>query len=182
MLIVVLHLYFLHETGSGNPLGVDGRVIIVRFHPYYTLKDGIGFSIFGLVLSFLVCFYPEILGNKTNWIKANSIKTPSDIRPEWYFCWLYTILRAIPNKKLGIMAMLGAILVLFVVPYFHTGWCRRLAIYPVSQFLFWGLVSVLYMLTIAGMHKPEYPWDSFGKILTVTYFVLIFLVPSLTGV
>lgn len=66
VLVVVLHLYFLHETGSRNPLGIDGSVIIVRFHPYYTLKDGIAFSIFGIALSFLVCFYPEILGNKTN--------------------------------------------------------------------------------------------------------------------
>ena len=181
VVLVIIHLYFLHQTGSRNPLGVDASVIIIRFHPFYTLKDGIGFSILGGVLIFFVCFYPELLGNKTNWIKADSIKTPSNIRPEWYFCWLYTILRAIPSKSLGIISILRGILILFILPFLHTGWCRRLAVYPLSQFLFWGLVSVFFMLTIGGIHPVDYPWDVVGKLLTVAYFCLIVLVPLSTG-
>lgn len=132
----VVHLLFLHETGSNNPLGVSRNRMLIRFHPFYTSKDLVGFLWLVLVLLWLVCFYPELLGNVNNWIPADPIKTPLHIEPEWYFLFAYTILRSIPNKAGGALALLVSIMVLFLVPFFHTGKFRALSYYPMSQILF----------------------------------------------
>nr|YP_010534925.1 cytochrome b [Modiolus modulaides]UYA96808.1 cytochrome b [Modiolus modulaides] len=174
--VTIVHLMFLHETGSNNPLGVSADAMLVRFHPFYTIKDLVGiFSLSGL-LFLLVCYYPELLGNVNNWIPADSLKTPHHIEPEWYFLFAYTILRSIPNKSGGALALLISVLVLFLVPLFHTGKFRGLVFYPVGQFIFWGFVVSWIILTWIGMKLPEYPYHQIGQIFTFGYFMMIILI------
>lgn len=135
--LVILHLSFLHEVGSTNPLGVEREVYCVPFHPYFTTKDAVGFSVFGGILMGLVCFFPEILGNVDNWVPADPIKTPENIQPEWYFLYLYTVLRSVPNKTGGVVAIFRGVLILLFVPVFHSGVFTGLSFYPLSQAIFW---------------------------------------------
>lgn len=173
----VVHLLFLHETGSNNPLGVSSNRILIRFHPFYTSKDLVGFLWLVLILLWLVCFYPELLGNVNNWIPADPIKTPLHIEPEWYFLFAYTILRSIPNKAGGALALVVSIIVLFLVPFLHTGKFRGLSYYPVSQIFFWVLINVWLGLTWLGTCFPEYPFEEIGRILTCSYFMFVILIP-----
>lgn len=131
-----LHLFYLHETGRNNPLGIESDMMCIPFHPFYTVKDLFGFVCLAWGLIFLVCVKPEILGNVTNYIPANPIKTPKHVKPEWYFLFAYAILRSIPNKRGGICAMLFSILVLYLLPFIHTGKFRRLCFYPFNQIIF----------------------------------------------
>nr|YP_010570490.1 cytochrome b [Xenostrobus securis]UZG66001.1 cytochrome b [Xenostrobus securis] len=177
-----LHLFFLHETGSNNPLGLKSDSMLIEFHPYYTSKDLVGFSVFMMVLMGLVCFYPDALMDSTNWIPADSLKTPAHIQPEWYFLFAYTILRAIPNKVGGILALLASVFVLVVIPTFHTGQFRSLGFYPLSQALFWALVAVWMGLTWIGTCDVSYPYDILGRVFTCGYFSLMVAYPVSMGV
>nr|YP_010305146.1 cytochrome b [Vignadula atrata]ULT46698.1 cytochrome b [Vignadula atrata] len=181
VVVSALHLFFLHETGSNNPLGVSSDPMLIEFHPYYTSKDMVGFSVFLFILMMLVCFYPELLMDSTNWIPANSLKTPAHIQPEWYFLFAYTILRAIPNKVGGILALLASIVILFFVPLFHTGKFRSLCYYPVSQILFWGLIASWVGLTWIGTCDIAYPFDMLGRVFTCLYFFLMVGYPVSMG-
>ena len=126
---------------------------------------------------FFVCVKPEILGNCLNYIPADSIKTPVHIQPEWYFLFAYTILRSIPHKAGGILAMLASILVLVLIPFVHTGKFSRLAYYPVHQMLFWAFISVFLGLIGIGMRPVLEPLYTIGQILRVIYFTLILFIP-----
>lgn len=131
-----VHLFYLHETGSNNPLGVDDRGDLVPFHPYYSHKDFLGILIIVGLLIQVVLLEPDFFGSPENFIPANPYKTPLHIQPEWYFLFAYTILRRIPNKGGGVAALAGSVLILYLLPfrpkYFHQG----LAFYPVSQVFF----------------------------------------------
>nr|YP_009407592.1 cytochrome b [Modiolus philippinarum]ASB29976.1 cytochrome b [Modiolus philippinarum] len=166
----VIHLVFLHETGSNNPLGVSGDALLIPFHPYYTIKDCVGLVFISFILMLLVCYFPEVLGNSNNWIPADALKTPYHIEPEWYFLFAYTILRSIPNKGGGAVALLLSVVILFLVPLFHSGKFRSMAFYPISQFVFWGFVSSWLTLTWVGMKMPEYPYQQIGQVATCFYF------------
>jgi len=116
--IVILHLFFLHKTGSNNPIGINRKTFKIPFHPYFSLKDLIGFLIYFTILFLLICFFPYELGDPDNFSIANPIVTPTHIKPEWYFLFAYAILRSIPNKLGGVIALIISILILIFLPMF----------------------------------------------------------------
>jgi ubiquinol-cytochrome c reductase cytochrome b subunit len=134
--LTILHLLFLHETGSNNPLGLNSDAEKVPFHSYYSFKDLVGFVIVLFLLSLLVLFAPQMLTDPENFIPANPLVTPVHIQPEWYFLFAYAILRSIPNKLGGVIALVLSVGILFILPITHTGKFRSTSFYPLSQILF----------------------------------------------
>nr|AXP84525.1 cytochrome b [Perumytilus purpuratus] len=177
VVVIFLHLFYLHDKGSNNPLGISSDSMLIPFHPFYTVKDVVGFTSLLLVLMFFVCVKPEMLGNPLNYIPADSYKTPIHIEPEWYFLFAYTILRSIPHKSSGIIAMLMSILILFLLPFIHTGKFRSLSFYPVHQMFFWFNMSIFGGLTAIGMRPVLEPYYSVGQVLTFLYFFMMFFLP-----
>nr|YP_010545668.1 cytochrome b [Acanthopleura loochooana]UYG48464.1 cytochrome b [Acanthopleura loochooana] len=177
MLFSVLHLLFLHETGSNNPLGLNSDMEKVSLHSYYLLKDLVGFLWVGFFLIMLVLLEPNLLTDPENFIPANPLVTPVHIQPEWYFLFAYAILRSIPNKLGGVCGLLMSILVLFFVPLLHLGKFRSLSFYFLSQILFWFFISVFFLLTWIGSQPVEDPFIIMGQGLTLLYFSFFILNP-----
>nr|AMA06821.1 cytochrome b [Sipunculus nudus] len=176
----VLHLLFLHQTGSNNPLGINSNSDKVPFHTYYTTKDLTGFIVMLSALTFLTLLAPNLLGDPENFIPANPLVTPLHIKPEWYFLWAYAILRSIPNKLGGVIAMFAAILILFALPFIFTSKARGMAFYPLSQILFWAFVTNALLYTWIGGRPVEAPYEFLGQIFTTMYFLYFILHPLLT--
>nr|QGZ08658.1 cytochrome b [Nerita yoldii] len=166
----VIHLLFLHETGSNNPLGINSDSDKIPFHSYYTFKDLVGFVVLLFLLTLLVLFSPQLLGDPENFIPANPLVTPVHIQPEWYFLFAYAILRSIPSKLGGVVALVLSIAILFILPFTHLGKFRSTAFYPVSQILFWTMVGIFLVLTWIGARPVEAPYEFIGRIFTVLYF------------
>nr|WRW51315.1 cytochrome b [Micropodarke fujianensis] len=173
----MLHLLFLHQTGSNNPLGISSNTNKIPFHIYYTTKDAMGFMVMLATLMFIVLFYPNILGDPENFLPANPLVTPVHIKPEWYFLWAYAILRSIPNKLGGVVAMFAAILILLILPFINTQPRRGNTYYPLNQILFWVMVSNAILLTWIGGRPVEAPYEGLGQIFTFMYFFLILMNP-----
>nr|AEN94061.1 cytochrome b [Ctenotus nasutus]AIG53076.1 cytochrome b [Ctenotus nasutus]AIG53509.1 cytochrome b [Ctenotus nasutus]AIG53510.1 cytochrome b [Ctenotus nasutus]AIG53511.1 cytochrome b [Ctenotus nasutus] len=171
----MLHLLFLHETGSNNPTGLASNTDKIPFHPYYSYKDLLGASLLLMLLLSLALFSPNLLGDPENFTPANPLVTPPHIKPEWYFLFAYAILRSIPNKLGGVLALLFSILILMLVPMLHTSKQRGYSFRPFSQALFWTLVSNIIILTWIGGQPVEDPFIIIGQIASTTYFI-IFLV------
>nr|YP_010120165.1 cytochrome b [Ostorhinchus fleurieu]Q9T9I7.1 RecName: Full=Cytochrome b; AltName: Full=Complex III subunit 3; AltName: Full=Complex III subunit III; AltName: Full=Cytochrome b-c1 complex subunit 3; AltName: Full=Ubiquinol-cytochrome-c reductase complex cytochrome b subunit [Apogon semilineatus]QRC37273.1 cytochrome b [Ostorhinchus fleurieu]BAA88873.1 cytochrome b [Apogon semilineatus] len=171
----LLHLLFLHETGSNNPVGLNPNADKIPFHPYFTYKDLLGFIVLFLALASLALFSPNYLGDPDNFTPANPLVTPPHIKPEWYFLFAYAILRSIPNKLGGVLALLASILILMLVPILHTSKHRSLTFRPFSQIIFWTLVADVAILTWIGGMPVEDPYIIIGQIASALYF-LIFLV------
>nr|WOA00242.1 cytochrome b [Phascolosoma sp. f LL-2023] len=178
----VLHLVFLHQTGSNNPLGIFIPNQMVPFHPYYTYKDLVGFMLLITALLMISLLYPNFLGDPENFIPANPLVTPLHIKPEWYFLWAYAILRSIPNKLGGVAAMFAAILIFFLLPELMTQKRRSFAYYPATQIIFWIFIANTVLLTWIGGRPVEPPYELLGQIFTTLYFVLFFLLPVSTKV
>lgn len=173
----VVHLLFLHQTGSNNPLGVSRDGSKVPFHIYYTTKDTVGFMVLLLLLLALALFSPNLLGDPENFIPANPLVTPLHIQPEWYFLWLYAILRSIPNKLGGVVAIFGALLILFLLPLTTSLPRRGNPFFPLNQVLFWTMCATVFLLTWIGGRPVEDPYILLGQVFTVAYFLYFFLNP-----
>jgi ubiquinol-cytochrome c reductase cytochrome b subunit len=169
--LVLMHLIALHDSaGSGNPLGVSGNYDRLPFAPYFLFKDLITIFIFMIILSVLVFFMPNVLGDSENYVVANPMQTPPAIVPEWYLLPFYAILRSIPNKLLGVIAMLSAILIILAMPFTDLSRSRGIQFRPLSKIAFYVFVANFLILMVLGAKHVESPFIEFGQISTVIYF------------
>jgi len=169
--LALLHLIVLHETGgSSNPTGLSGNYDRLPMAPYYLFKDLITIFLFFFILSIFVFFMPNFLGDSDNYIMANPMQTPPAIVPEWYLLPFYAILRSIPNKLLGVIAMLSAILALLTLPLIDVGRSRGMQFRPLSKFIFFVFVADFILLGILGAKHVESPYIEIGQISTFLYF------------
>lgn len=175
--VTIVHLLFLHQTGSRNPLGVLGNQDKIPFHPYFSFKDIIGFIFILAALTLLTLLNPYLLGDPDNFIPANPLVTPAHIQPEWYFLFAYAILRSIPRKLGGVLALVISIAILFLVPFIWKRNFKGFVFYPISQIVFWCLVCSVILLTWIGARPVEDPYILVGQVLTVVYFALYLAIP-----
>lgn len=176
--LVLLHLISLHDkAGSGNPLGVGNYVDRITFSPYYTFKDLITIFIFIFVLSTFVCFVPNLLGDSDNYVMANPMQTPPAIVPEWYLLPFYAILRSIPNKLLGVIAMFSALLIIISMSFLDVHKFRGFQYKPINKIVFYLFIAIFFSLLILGAKHVESPYIELGQIFTSLYFMyfLVFI-------
>ena len=181
--LVGLHLWALHQNKSGNPLGIDysGPQDFIRFHPYYTIKDAFGAGVFLVVFAAFLFYAPNYLGHPDNYIPADPLKTPPHIVPEWYFLPFYAILRAIPSKLGGAVAMVASIGILFLLPWLDTSRVRSAVFRPVFKWFFWIMVIDIIVLGVVGANPPEGAWIDIGRIATAWYFLHFLVLLPLIG-
>ncbi|MDC3023984.1 cytochrome b N-terminal domain-containing protein [Alphaproteobacteria bacterium] len=181
--VVILHIVALHTHGSNNPLGIErnGPQDSIPFHPYYTVKDFFGLGVALTIFFFVVFFAPDYLGHPDNYVPADPLKTPAHIVPEWYFLPFYAILRAIPDKLGGVIAMFSAIFVLFLLPWLDTSKVRSASFRPLYRILFWVFLVDAVILGWIGSKPAEGNYILIGRIATFYYFLHFLIILPLLG-
>lgn len=177
---IIIHLLFLHQSGSSNPTGINADSDRIPFHTYYSTKDALGYSITLSLFIIIILFIPNLLTDPENFLIANPLVTPIHIKPEWYFLWVYAILRSIPNKLGGVLALFAALLVLFILPLSINFNKQSSSFYPINQTLFWILISSWRILTWIGGRPVEDPYILIGQSFTIIYFSYYFINPYFT--
>jgi len=171
LLLIIIHLFFLHSTGSTNPLGVNRNIFKIPFHIYFTFKDLLGFILFILIFSLIILQYPYIFRDPDNFTPANPIITPIHIQPEWYFLFAYAILRSIPNKLGGVLALLISIIILYILPLIISSKnSNSISFHPINQYLYWIFINVFILLTWSGAQPIELPFIIISQFLSIIYF------------
>nr|YP_010535491.1 cytochrome b [Alectorobius atacamensis]UYB78195.1 cytochrome b [Alectorobius atacamensis] len=177
MALIILHISLLHETGSSNPLGTTNNIDKIPFHPYFSLKDLMGLSIFMLLSSYIILIKPYMFMDPENFLMANPLITPPHIQPEWYFLFAYAILRSIPNKLGGVIALVTSILILLSLPITMNPKFKSISNNPFKKILFWTFINTFILLTFIGACPVETPFIMMGQILTIMYFSFFFILP-----
>nr|UAD89500.1 apocytochrome b [Gracilaria changii] len=177
----LIHLAVLHQDGSGNPLGIDSSVDKVSMFPYFIYKDLLGLLVFIVFFSLFIYFSPNVLGHPDNYIEANPMVTPAHIVPEWYFLPFYAILRSIPHKLGGVIAMISAILVLALLPWIHSTEIRSSRFRPVYRFLYWIMLGCCMILGWIGGMPVEEPFVLIGQVASIYYFTHFLIILPLLG-
>ena len=168
--VVVVHMAAVHNDGSNNPLGISSHADKIAFFPYFFIKDTLGL-VGGLIFfSFFIYYSPNSLGHPDNYVPANPMSTPEHIVPEWYFLFAYAILRSIPNKLMGVLALFASLLVLLVLPVINTSAVRSSLYRPLYQKFFWFLVADFFLLSYLGQAPAESPYIEVGQVATIYYF------------
>lgn len=175
----IVHLLYLHQTGSNNPLGLKASRFKLPFHFYFSLKDFLGFVVFFIILGFLVFFNPWLLGDPENFIEANPLVTPVHIQPEWYFLFAYAILRSIPNKLGGVLALFASVLILLYPLFLKKNKFQGFRFYKLNKIYYWIFINRFFMLTWIGARPVEEPYVLMGQILTIFYFFYFWRFPIL---
>jgi quinol-cytochrome oxidoreductase complex cytochrome b subunit len=181
--VVALHIWALHVPGNGNPTGVDVKSgqDTVPFHPYYTIKDVFGLSVFLILFAWLVFYVPNYLGDPDNYVAANPLQTPAHIVPEWYLLPFYAILRAIPNKLIGVLALFSAIAIVAFAPWLDTSRVRSSTFRPIYRQFFWIFAATGIGLGYLGSQPPEGGYVIAARILTIYYFAHFLIVMPVVG-
>lgn len=178
---VIIHLSLLHSEGSNNPLGINKNADLISFYPYFYVKDLFSLLLLLFLFIYLVTFYPNILGHADNYIPANPLSTPAHIVPEWYFLPFYAILRSIPDKLGGVSAMIGAILILFLLPIINTSKIRSSKFRPIFGIAYWFLFIDFIVLGWIGQKPVESPYIEIGMGATALYFSFFLILLPLVG-
>lgn len=173
--LVAIHLLYLHETGSSNPLGLYSNHDKVAFNPYFIYKDLLGFILFYGAFCWLTLRQPWLLGDPENFIRANPLVTPLHIQPEWYFLFAYAILRSIPNKLGGVLALFASVLILYIFSIARRSKQSTIKLPEFYKIIFWILVSTLLILTWIGARPVEDPYVWIGQMWSLTYFILVLI-------
>ena len=181
--VVLLHIWALHIPGNNNPTGIEVKAKneALSFHPYYTVKDAFALSVFAILFAAFVFYAPNVLGHADNYVPADPLVTPAHIVPEWYFLPFYAILRAIPSKLFGVIAMFGSIMVLVLVPWLDTSRVRSASYRPIYKWFFWSFVVTGIALGYLGAMPPEGWYLIFGRAFTLYYFAFFLIVMPLVG-
>nr|WGO58001.1 cytochrome b [Pseudoglomeris magnifica] len=174
--MIMIHLLFLHQSGSSNPIGINSNIDKISFHPYFTIKDLAGFFIMIMLLLLLTLVKPYLFSDPDNFIPANPLVTPIHIQPEWYFLFAYAILRSIPNKLGGVIALIMSISILFTLPLYKPLF-QSMSFYPINQTLFWLMINIVILLTWIGARPVEIPFIMIGQLLTIMYFTFYLIFP-----
>nr|QZZ18296.1 cytochrome b [Eupteryx adspersa] len=177
LMMTVIHIFFLHTTGSNNPIGLKSDIDKIPFHPYFSIKDIMGVCMIMMMLLMVNLSAPYMLSDPDNFINANPMVTPVHIQPEWYFLFAYAILRSIPNKLGGVMALFLSILILVILPISMKMKFKSISFYPLSQYMYWMFVTTMMLLTWIGARPVELPYTFIGVILTMMYFMYFVMDP-----
>ena len=178
---VLIHLVLLHEVGSNNPLGLTLKTENVPFYPYFYVKDLFGLMILLLIFFIFIFYYPNTLGHPDNYIEANPMKTPLHIVPEWYFLPFYAILRSIPNKIGGVIAMFGSLIIMLTIPFTNSSEIRSTAFRPLFKISYWLLVVAFFLLGWVGQMPVEYPYTEIGVVSMIYYFLFFMVIIPFLG-
>ena len=179
--LALIHIIFLHEKGSNNPLGLTRKNEKIKFHPYFSIKDSVGFMFILIILGIIVLFFPIILIHPENFIPANPLVTPTHIQPEWYFLPIYAILRSIPRKLGGVIALILSIRILYFLPLISKPKTNSNSFNPKQKIAFWTLIARFLVLIWIGGKPVEAPYEQTGQFFTALYFLIFFTIPKINN-